>query len=72
MATLCVIPYFFMRFSKGLLQKWVPPSLMIAQQKPNLAKICSYKNLITTLWSLALVGIALSHLDIYATLTRMY
>jgi hypothetical protein len=48
-ATLCVIPYFFIKDSKGLLHKYVPPSLIMARGIPNQLKIFSFKNLITVL-----------------------
>ena len=59
METLWVTPYFFNRFSKDRLQKWSPPSLIIARGTPKQEKnVFLYK-----LWSLVLVGIASTHLD---------
>jgi hypothetical protein len=62
-ATLCVILYFFIKDSNGLLQKCVPPSLIIAQGIPNRLKIFSFKNFITVLWSLFRLGIASIHFE---------
>ena len=44
MATLCVMEYLFKRVLKGLLQKWVLPSLMIALGKPKQYRILLFKN----------------------------
>ena len=63
MATLCFTPYLAIRFSKGLLQKCEPPSLIMAFGAPNLEKMFAFKNLSTTLWSLVFQGIASTHLD---------
>ena len=63
MATLCVIPYFFIKDSNGLLQKCVPPSLIMARGIPNRLKIFSFKNFITVLWSLFRLGIASIHFE---------
>ena len=54
-------PYFFNRFSNDRLQKWSPPSLIIARGVPKREKICSFINFKTTLWSFVLVGIASTH-----------
>ena len=58
MAALCFTPYLARRFSKGLLQKCEPLSLIMALGTPNLEKMFSFKNLNTTLWSAALQGTA--------------
>ena len=48
MATLCFTPYLDKRFSKGLLQKCEPPSLIMALGTPNLEKMFSFRNFSTT------------------------
>ena len=63
MATLCFTPYLARRFSKGLLQKCEPPSLIMALGTLNLENMFSFKNFNTTLWSAALHGTASTHLD---------
>ena len=63
MATLCFTPYLARRFSKGLLQKCEPPSLIMALGTPNLEKMLSFNYFNTTSWSTALDGTALTHLD---------
>ena len=72
MATLCLTPYLVRRFSKGLLQKCEPPSLIMALGTPNLEKIFSFKNLSTTLWSAALQGTTSTQFDTQFTPTKMY
>ena len=62
-ATLCLPPYLDRRFSKGLLQKCEPPSLITALGTPNLEKMFSFKNFNTVLWSAALHGTAYAHFD---------
>jgi len=61
--TLCVIPYFFVKDSNGLLQKCFPPSLIMARGIPNRLKIFYFKNFITVLWSLFQLGIASIHFE---------
>ena len=63
MATLCLTQYLVRRFSKGLLQKCEPPSLIMALGTPNLEKMFSYRNLNMVLWSAALHGTASTHFD---------
>ena len=63
MATLCLTPYLDRRFSKGLLQKCEPPSLIMALETPNLEKMFSFKNFNKVLWSAALHGTASTHFD---------
>lgn len=54
LATLCVTSYLGSKELNYLLQKWVPPSLIIAQGVSNLVKTFSFRNLNTT--SASLVG----------------
>ena len=63
MATLCLTPYLDRRFSKGLLQKCEPPSLIMALGTPDLEKMFSFKNFNTNLWSAALHSTASTHFD---------
>ena len=49
METLCLTRYLDRRFSKGLLQKCEPQSLIMALGTPNLEKMFSFKNFNTTL-----------------------
>ena len=63
MATLCLTPYLDRRFSKGLLQKCEPPSLIMALGTLNLEKMFYFKNFKTVLWSAALHGTASTHFE---------
>src|SRR3954467_6863314 len=57
-ATLCHTPYFFIKFSNSLLQKWEPTSLMMVLGVPNLLKIFFLMNFTTSRASFVCVTIA--------------
>ena len=63
MATLCLTPYLDRLFSKGLLQKCEPPSLIMALGTLNMEKMFYFKNFNMVLWSAALHGTASTHFD---------
>lgn len=57
------VPCFFIKASKSLLQKCVPPSLMIARGVPNWDKMLSFRNFKTVFASLVRHGTASIHLE---------